>query len=117
MDSAIDGNNTRLDHREAVEGIADQSCILYHTPVAEYDRSSRWPEVKGIDKEFTEHEVLKMWQQTWSSRQLQFSEAVDKKDVEKSWEVLSKRRRSLAASCDNDNDNDDDTQKSPNICR
>ena len=48
-DYMIHSNKTRIDHREAVEGIADHTCILYDTPTADCDRGSRWPEVKKID--------------------------------------------------------------------
>ena len=49
-------------------------------PVADYDRGCRWPEVKEVDKHM---EVFELWQH-------QFAEAVDQKDVEKAWEVLSR---------------------------
>ena len=52
-----------IDDREAVEGIADHSCILYDTPIADSDRGSKWPEVKKIDKGMSEREVLESWQQ------------------------------------------------------
>ena len=40
VDFAIHGNNTRIDHREVVVGIAGHSCILYDTQAAEYDRGA-----------------------------------------------------------------------------
>ena len=81
VDYAIHSDNVRIEHREAVEGIADHSCVFCDTPGLL---------VEEVNRKMTEHEVLQLSQQEWSSRQQQCSEAVKKRDVEKAWEVLRK---------------------------
>ena len=38
--------------------IADHSCILYDTPVAEHERRYRWADVKKVNRKMREHELL-----------------------------------------------------------
>ena len=76
------------DWSQAVEGIADHSCILYDTPVAVFDKGNKWPEMQEIAKELTEQVVLERWLRSRSSKRL--VEAVRNKDVDKAWETLSK---------------------------
>ena len=104
MDVAFHGDNTRIDHREAVEGIADQSCILCDTPDAESNKGCGWPDVKEVDRKITEQEVHEARQQEQSSRHQQFSEAVNGKDVEKAWQVLSRTVEGLTAPSDRDDE-------------
>ena len=65
MDFVTHSNITRIDHRQAVQGIADHDCILHDTPVADYDSASRWPKVKKIDRVRPEHEVLEGMATKW----------------------------------------------------
>ena len=67
LDYLIHNHNTRIDHRQAVTGVADHQCVFYKTPGGHYDRGSMWPGLKKINKTIPEHEVRKAWERSWSS--------------------------------------------------